>query len=191
VDRWEKTVIESDYTPLRPGERARFRRGGDFYEPVAGGTIRERGLQFDAGDDGDRTIIDRGPSGYDEPEDDSTVIIRDGKRGIQGPLVYFVERNGIRSGKVHLVGDETALGRGPDNDIVIANDTVSKRHGKVRAEDGEFFYWDLASANFSFLVAKDGSRKRILEPHPLKDGDTIDLGDARLTFIEVDRESQS
>ena len=47
-------------------------------------------------------------------------------------------------------------------------------------------YWDLASANNSYLVGADGSRARILEPRELVDSDRIDLGDARVTFLLVD-----
>jgi len=53
-------------------------------------------------------------------------------------------------------------------------------------EDGRFHFWDLASANHSFVVGRDGTKQRIREPYPLRDGDTIDLGEARLTYLEVD-----
>ena len=62
---------------------------------------------------------------------------------------------------------------------------MSKHHAKVRLEEDGFVYWDLASTNFSHLIGPDGSRSRILEPHRLSDGDTVELGDARLTFILV------
>ena len=39
-----------------------------------------------------------------------------------------------------------------------------------------------------FVVGRDGSRTRILEPHPLADGESIMLGDFRLTYIEVERD---
>jgi pSer/pThr/pTyr-binding forkhead associated (FHA) protein len=134
----------------------------------------------------DHTIIDRGQS-VDGEESDSTIIIRNGRKGVTGPLVYLIERNGMRAGRVHLVGKETSIGRGPDQDIVLGDETVSKRHAKVRLEDGTFRFWDLASANYSYVVGADGTRTRILEPHVLADGDTILLGEARLTYIEVDR----
>ena len=134
----------------------------------------------------DRTIIDRGGARDSEPSD-STIIVRSGRKGVTGPLVYLIERNGMRAGRVHLVGTETSIGRGADQDIVVGDETVSKRHAKVRLEDGKFRFWDLASANFSYIVGADGAKTRILEPHTLADGDTLLLGDARLTYIEVDR----
>lgn len=151
-------------------------------------TIMDRGGGPAYFETSDHTVIEHGGRiGFDEPASDHTVIVRDGQRGHRGPLVYLVERNGIRAGKVHLIGEEVGIGRGADNDVVLGNETVSKRHGRIRVEDGTFMYWDLASANYSFLVKRDGSRERILAPHPLQDGDTIELGEARVTYLEVDR----
>jgi len=187
-DSWEKTVIQDDATPAR-GERrrVRFDRGGEFYELVAaGGGSPRSGAPASAGPD--ETIIDRRPG--HAADDDATVVMRSGRPKIEGPLGYLIERTGIRAGKVHLLRAETTIGRGTDNAVHLGHESVSKHHAKVRLENGRFVLWDLASTNFSFVVGSDGSRARILEPYPLTDLDTVDLGDARLTFIEVrDREA--
>lgn len=178
-DRWEKTVIESDFTPIPE------RRGGgsdDFYRTLRDDPTRAR-FNLRGGQPADRTIIDGGGR---REVDDRTVIVRGTHRGVEGPLVYLVERNGIRAGRVHLLGPETAIGRDAENDVVLGDDSVSKRHAKIRLEDGKYVFWDLASTNSSFTVAADGTRTRILEPTPLEDGTTVDVGNARLTYIEVD-----
>jgi hypothetical protein len=179
---WEKTVVESSVPRSSESRRPRFDRGREFYE-----SIEEigRGQQGGSGEaaDADATVVER--QRPPEPED-ATIIIRSGRRGVSGPLAYLIERNGIRAGKVHLLRKETSVGRGPDNDVVLGDDTVSKHHAKVRLEDGAFVFWDLASTNFSHLIGADGARTRILEPHRLADGDTLDLGDARVSFILVD-----
>ena len=179
-DRWEKTVIESDFTPM-PGQR----RGeaDDFYRTLHDDPARAR-FNARGGQGPDQTIIDRGSR---DAIDDRTVIVRGGHRGVEGPLVYLVERTGIRAGRVHLLQPETAIGRDPENNVVLGDESVSKRHAKVRLEDGKFVFWDLASTNFSFVVGADGKRTRILERTPLEDGITVDIGNARLTYIEVDR----
>jgi hypothetical protein len=209
--RWDETQHEG----LRGREKPNLggARGADFYQPLPGGggggrvrwsepgadaTVLDHGRRSSGEeDDSDHTILDHG-RGPAEPESDSdaTVISRGGgRRGIEGPLVYLVQRNGIRAGKVWLVGAETVIGRKPlDEDgqpIVIADDTVSKRHAKIRIEDGRFVFWDLASANGSFLVGATGTRERIYAPRPLVDGDTIELGDARVTYIEVEHEPEA
>ncbi len=178
---WEKTVVEP--APPRPdaGRRARFDRGREFYEAVDE-THTETAV-FGQTVAGDHTVIERR---HEEAPDDATVIVRGGRKGITGPLAYLVERSGVRAGKVHLLRTETNIGRGPDNDITLGDDSVSRRHAKIRLEEGTFVFWDLASANYSFLVCADGSRARILEPRRLVDGDKLDLGDARVTFLLVD-----
>jgi FHA domain len=177
---WEKTVVEPRPPVVREeGRRARFDRGREFYEP-----IDDRNPQPDrtSAGTGDETVVERHEP---IPHDDETVIVRAGRKGVEGPLAYLIERNGIRAGKVHLLARTTAIGRGSDNNVVLGDETVSKHHAKVRLEDGGFVYWDLASTNFSHVIGPDGSRSRILEPHRLSDGDTVELGDARLTFILV------
>ncbi len=197
-DRWDPTIMERSVVR----ERARFTQGEDFYQPIApadGGrplrfgdadverTVLDRGFDRAGGAVDDHTIIERRSHGSEDARDDSTVIIRSGRKGVTGPLAYLVQRNGIRAGRVYLVAEETAIGRGADQAIVISDETVSKRHAKVRREEGKFKFWDLASSNGSFILQPDGSRTRILEPHELRDGDTIFVGEARLTYIEVDR----
>ncbi len=206
-ERWDKTILERDGLRAEPAARARFAGRGDFYTPVTSAPASPHPLRFDGAGGGDatelagsgrtisrgdepsdHTILERrGGGSRDEPDADHTVIMRGGRKGITGPLVYLIQRNGIRAGKVHLLANETDIGRGATNDIVLGDDTVSKRHAKIRVEDGKFVFWDLASANFSFLIGGDGKRTRILQPHPLSDQDTIELGEARLTFLEVER----
>lgn len=182
-DRWEKTVIDSDYTPLPAGRGGNA--AGDFYKPLGGDAGNRARFTPSQGSDSDRTIIDRVHAV--EPSD-ATIIVRGGKRGFDGPLVYLIERSGIRSGRVHLVRPETSIGRDPGNDVVLGDESVSKHHAKVRLENGAFMFWDLASTNYSFVHTADGQRVRVLEPIPLEDGMTVELGDARLTYLEVDRE---
>lgn len=183
---WGKTVVESTAPRPDAGRKARFDRGREFYEAVDETRVEPTGAGSAAMSD--HTIIERR---HDDVRDDATVIIRSGRRGVTGPLAYLVERSGVRAGKVHLLRSETNIGRGPDNEVTLGDDSVSRRHAKIRLEDGKFMYWDLASANFSFLVGGDGSRTRILEPKLLADGDKIDLGDARVVFILVDAAESS
>jgi hypothetical protein len=176
--QWDKAVVEPTPPQADANRRARFDRTREFYEAVDD-TPRPRPTTHD-----DRTVIERPHQG--SPDDEATVIIHGGRRGATGPLAYLVERSGIRAGKVHLLGPATNIGRGSDNDIVLADDSVSRHHARIRFEKGKFVYWDLASANFSYLVKANGSRARILEPRRLADGDRIDLGDLRVVFLLID-----
>jgi hypothetical protein len=209
--RWDPTEFGGDRDRVPRGSPP-FDGGSNYYEDLRdAGPPGSNRLRFDSddalfdlpdtdfGDEGDevpkdRTIYDRNgrDSWSDDEISDHTVIVRGGQKGIAGPLVYFVERTGIRAGKVWQVGDSTLIGRRRSDDedeasVILNDETVSRRHGKVIVEEDEYLYWDLASANGSFLVERDGSRRRILEPHRLSDGDTIDVGEARITFLVVDR----
>jgi hypothetical protein len=178
ISEWDKAVVEPPPPRPDPNRRARFDRTREFYEAV-GDAPPPRPTTHD-----DHTVIERPDRG--SPDDEATVIIRGGRRGATGPLAYLVERTGIRAGKVHLLGTETTIGRGSDNDIILADDSVSRHHARIRFEKGKFVYWDLASANFSYLVKANGSRARIVEPRQLADGDRIDLGDLRVAFLLID-----
>ena len=71
----------------------------------------------------------------------------------------------------------TTLGRAIDNDIVIADASVSRRHASIVPHDGGFALRDLSSQNGTFLRGQriDGTR-------PLADGDDVRLGDAPFVF---------
>jgi hypothetical protein len=101
------------------------------------------------------------------------------------PLAFIIERDGTNTGVAHCLRADTILGHSPNAAINLASEAVNKRHASIRYRDGAFVFWDLASENYSFLVGPDGERSRILQPHKLSDGDTLDLADSRLTFIEI------
>lgn len=194
--RWEKTVIESGFTPVPPG-RGPARGGPDFYEPIDAARQNGGRMRFDTGatigawsggdDAADHTIYDRrGTRDGGAAVDDRTVFIRGGRKGHEGPLAFVVERSGIRAGKVHLLNEETRFGRHHENDVVLDDESVSKRHALIRLEEGRWILWDLASTNFTKLVHPDGRRERILAPVPLADLAEFELGEVRMTFLEVD-----
>ncbi len=81
------------------------------------------------------------------------------------------------SGKEHLLPQPVAkIGRGVENDIVIASKRVSREHACIRREGRRSILEDLQSTNGTFL-----NEERLLTPANLRDGDRITIGD--LTFI--------
>jgi hypothetical protein len=145
--------------------------------------------------DNDKTVILRSdkPAPAPEPEADphpepdlEPVAEAPEPEPRRAPLAFIVERTGASAGTAHMLAEESYVGRSAESDVVLENNAVSKRHARIRYEHGAFVYWDLASANFSFLVGPDGERTRLLEPHTLRDGDTLDLADARITFLDID-----
>jgi pSer/pThr/pTyr-binding forkhead associated (FHA) protein len=71
----------------------------------------------------------------------------------------------------------TTLGRATDNDIVIPDASVSRRHASIVPHNGSFALRDLASQNGTFVGGQriDGTRQ-------LVNGDDVRLGDAPFVF---------
>lgn len=72
------------------------------------------------------------------------------------------------------------VGRAPDNQIVIDHPTISRHHGWIREEDGEFAVFDVGSANGTFV-----SDERIEAPRRLQTGDVVRFGEVEFVFTKV------
>ncbi len=70
----------------------------------------------------------------------------------------------------------TTLGRGLDNDVVIADASVSRHHATIERRNDGFALRDLGSSNGTWVGGE-----RITEAH-LTDGDSVRFGDVALTF---------
>jgi hypothetical protein len=87
-------------------------------------------------------------------------------------------------------GGEAVLGRldatrGVFPDVDLTPDGgleggVSRRHARVHQQKAQFFIEDLGSANGTFL---NGQRLTPYLPHPLRDGDEVQLGRVRLRIL--------
>ncbi|NIO71716.1 MAG: FHA domain-containing protein [Anaerolineae bacterium] len=95
------------------------------------------------------------------------------------PPITLTMRKGPKPGQQFtFTQDNIALGRRDDNDLVIDDPQVSRRHASLSWEENAFVLRDLGSANGTFLNAV-----RITEPHVLREGDAIGLGgDVVLSF---------
>ena len=95
----------------------------------------------------------------------------------EGPALV-VRSGGGRAGE-HFSpqAERTTIGRSPDNDIFLDDVTVSRKHAVLVQSNGEFRIEDLGSLNGTFL-----NRRRI-ETGELADGDELQIGKYRLTFL--------
>ena len=95
----------------------------------------------------------------------------------EGPALV-VRSGGGRAGE-HFSpkGERTTIGRSPDCDIFLDDVTVSRKHAELLAENGRFTITDLGSLNGTYV-----NRRRI-ESSPLSDGDELQIGKYRLTFL--------
>ncbi len=127
------------------------------------------------------------PTGAGEPV---TATYRVGETGelIAVNLDDVVESQGavlvIRSGgnrvgeSFPLTGERMGIGRRPESDVFLDDVTVSRDHALLVKRGGALHLDDLGSLNGSYV-----NRRRI-ESHRLADGDELQVGKYKLTFLQ-------
>ena len=127
------------------------------------------------------------PEGTDEPTTMTYVVDSSGEMH-PVDLDEVVERSGAalviragggRAGESFTLDEErTSIGRTPDAGVFLDDVTVSRNHALlVRREDG-LYIDDLGSLNGTYV-----NRRRI-ESHALEDGDEIQIGKYKLSYLE-------
>ena len=76
-----------------------------------------------------------------------------------------------------LEGDRLTIGRRPESDIFLDDVTVSRDHALIVRRGDEHHLDDLGSLNGTYV-----NRRRI-DSHHLEDGDEIQVGKYKLTFL--------
>jgi len=111
----------------------------------------------------------------EEGDEESADIVDEIKT--EGPALV-VRSGGGRAGEHFLLEQEsTTVGRSPDCDIFLDDVTVSRRHALVKRSNDQFLIEDQGSLNGTFL-----NRRRI-ESGGLEDGDEVQIGKYKLTFL--------
>src|SRR5580765_7429827 len=99
--------------------------------------------------------------------------------GIKGPALV-VRSGGGRAGETFVLDQErTTIGRSPECDIFLDDVTVSRKHAVASRKGDQAEIEDQGSLNGTFL-----NRKRIESSAPLADGDELQIGKYRLTFLQ-------
>ncbi len=90
-----------------------------------------------------------------------------------------IRAGGGRAGEVFAVsGERMTIGRSPDAEVFLDDVTVSRNHALlVRRRDG-LYVDDLGSLNGTYV-----NRRRI-ESHKLQNGDELQVGKYKLTYLE-------
>jgi FHA domain/zinc-ribbon domain len=95
-----------------------------------------------------------------------------------GGAALVVRAGGGRVGESFpLEGDRMTIGRRPDSDVFLDDVTVSRDHALVVRRGDEYHLDDLGSLNGTYV-----NRRRI-ESHHLADGDELQVGKYKLTFL--------
>ena len=137
---------------------------------IAGGIAwwflgKQRQTVAGAGASDETMLADQLPS---EDIEDETVIMTDYQDLLAVPpaSVKVVKSEHLESGKSFEVAGVTLIGRSSDNHICIPDKSVSRKHGEIYFDDGEFRIRDLGSKNG---IKVDGKRV-------LADGITLNSG---------------
>ena len=107
-------------------------------------------------------------------DDTTRIAVRDlatPARGIGRRRPRLVFLAGTNVGAVFPVGHGTVLGRASEATVQVESDEVSRRHAHIIEGRSGWALEDLGSRNGTFL-----NGERITTPHPLTDGDKIELG---------------
>jgi FHA domain-containing protein len=90
--------------------------------------------------------------------------------------VLVIRTPGQAPNRIYVRAGTVRLGRSRDNEIVLADDRVSRRHGQIGLRLGMLVYTDLGSTNGSFL---NGSPVTEIALGP---GDVLQLGSSTITI---------
>ena len=110
------------------------------------------------------------------PEDVGELAEQD-DLGLEGPALVVRQGGGRAGESFRPAGERTRIGRSPDCDIFLDDVTVSRNHAVLVEEGGHYFVEDQGSLNGTFV-----NRKRI-DRSPLQEGDELQVGKYRMTFI--------
>ncbi len=94
-----------------------------------------------------------------------------------GTALLAVRRGPNAGSRFLLDSDLTLVGRHPESDIFLDDVTVSRRHAEFYRQGGRFTVRDVGSLNGTYV-----NRERIEETN-LNDGDEVQIGKFRLTFL--------
>ena len=145
-----------------------------FQNPEAANYCSRCGTLLVKEDPGSETTMSYVP---EEREEEGSVSLEE--LGAEGPALV-VRSGGGRTGE-HFVpqGERTTIGRSPDCDIFLDDVTVSRKHAVLIERDGDLYIEDQGSLNGTYL-----NRRRIESAAKLENGDELQIGKYKLTFLE-------
>ncbi len=111
-------------------------------------------------------------------EDDSPMDPESGGRA-QGRAMRLVGIDSSAPRELLLAEGRTQIGSADENDLVIADPTVSRRHAEIRRRHARYRVKDLGSTNGTFL-----NERRITAGTPLNRGDELRFGKVRFVVLD-------
>jgi DNA-binding NtrC family response regulator len=151
------------------------RRRLTFPKRAPSGPYREMSDPTERADPDDPSLAEREHEGEDEA---LRTRIAQGRQGASGGIVATV-LSGSSKGVTRPVGARMTIGKAPDNDLVLGDDTVSRHHCElVRTGDG-IQVKDLGSTNGTKI---DGTR---VHEATIASGSVLKVGEIEIAFRPV------
>jgi pSer/pThr/pTyr-binding forkhead associated (FHA) protein len=142
-----------------------------FRNSVGAGFCARCGVSLVPEQPDDQTTISFQPAEDDDVQSPLAGLARD-----QAALV--IRGGGGRAGETYAIqAERTTIGRHPAADIFLDDVTVSRNHALVERDGDHWVIVDQDSLNGTYINRRRGDRV------PLADGDEIQIGKYKLTFI--------
>ena len=93
---------------------------------------------------------------------------------------FLILNRGSGPGTVYPLLDGVSIGRDSDNDIVLADNKVSRQHARIRLQEEAWVLEDLGTANGTILNGLPVNKKT------LTSGDIFKIGEFTFRYIEKD-----
>jgi predicted component of type VI protein secretion system len=101
------------------------------------------------------------------------VPVWEGGKGNMAAVYRLIIRSGPSAGKVYdIEQNELTIGRDLNNEVVISDPEVSRRHARLYLQGPNYVLEDLVSTNGTFV-----NGQRLMGPYVLRPGEVITLGE--------------
>jgi LCP family protein required for cell wall assembly len=125
------------------------------------------------------TRSERPVQSFCSPNFENAGFDRNGDMGADQREWLEVRQDGLPEAHVGVGNGAVRIGRAPENQVVLRDTYASGRHAEIVQHGGSRAVRDLGSTNGTRL---NGRGLVAGDPHPLRDGDVIQIGDSELTY---------
>jgi len=119
--------------------------------------------------------------GLQPSQEDRTRIL---DRAPKMPVVGLLMDRDYPTQRLDIAKPTLVVGRSQESDLVVDHNTVSRQHATIKLEGEQFYLYDMASTNGTFV-----NDEQIHEPTALVDGMTVRFGERAFIFKVISLES--
>jgi len=118
--------------------------------------------------------------GLQPSQEDRTRIL---DRAPKMPVVGLLIDRDYPNQRLDIAKPTLVVGRSQESDLVVDHNTVSRQHATIKLQGEQFYLYDMASTNGTFV-----NDEQIHEPTALVDGMTVRFGERAFIFKVISLE---